>query len=697
MNLDPDLRNCIEVQMEGISDNAMKLSMQIPRPVRYLGEDVEGLPAIKINYHLNEIRRILYSAGFNMNIEDIVGQLKIWDNCYHNGEAAVEDYEYDALKRALRECDPENSYLTEVGAEVRTGKQKLPVPMGSLDQHHDQNEIDNWVKRYSLQNQLFVVCEKLDGYSCLLEYVDGVLNNAYSRGNGLEGASILRHAKHIKSIPQKVTVGSPMFVRGEIIMRNDVFAAKYNVEFRNPRNMVAGCLNRTVTSPDVLADFDFIAHELIQHTTNPWGKAAAFNVLEFTLSAVDPFKTPNYVVTNDIRHETLINYINNFKKQSPYDLDGVVGTADDWFNVEKLSKSSSLNPEYSFKYKLDNLESALRTTVVKVHWEASKNNLLKPTVEIKPVHLNGVTITFATGNNARFIVENGIGPGTEVEIIRSGDVIPKITKIITPGEGSLPTDVEWEWTQNDKGEKVEIALKDKDTVEVRFKQVLDFFESLKVDQLKEASLQKLFDAFDLDEQTYTEILETIFDLTEIECQKVLGANGNKIYKSLHRRLETLTLPIIFGSLNFFGPGIGIRKFEKLFEQVSLDALMIMTASDIAKLDGFDIKTAQAIENGLVRAGRFLYRNKNWIKFQQEAPKTEELSTLNVVMTGFRDADLEKKIAQLGGRVSSGVSGKTSHLIADGKSLAEGSTKVDKARQLGVAVMSRDQFLEAFNL
>src|SRR6185312_7184751 len=122
-----------------------------------------------------------------------------------------------------------------------------------------------------------------------------------------------------------------------------------------------------------------------------------------------------------------------------------------------------------------------------------------------------------------------------------------------------------------------------------------------------------------------------------------------------------------------------------------------TPEAIANLNGFDIKTATAIYIGLPRAFNFMIGNQSYLKFQQEAPKTEELAKLNVVMTGFRDADLEKKIEQLGGRVSSGVSGKTTHLIADGKSLAEGSSKVEKAKQLGVAVMSRDEFLEAFNL
>jgi len=102
-----------------------------------------------------------------MDIETIVAQLKEYDNHYFNGEAQIEDYKYDALKNVLRERDPQNPYLKEVGADVRTGKQPLPVPLGSLDQHHDQAEIDNWVKRYSLQGKLFVVCEKLDGYSCL--------------------------------------------------------------------------------------------------------------------------------------------------------------------------------------------------------------------------------------------------------------------------------------------------------------------------------------------------------------------------------------------------------------------------------------------------------------------------------------------------------------------------------------------------
>jgi DNA ligase (NAD+) len=260
----------------------------------------------------------------------------------------------------------------------------------------------------------------------------------------------------------------------------------------------------------------------------------------------------------------------------------------------------------------------------------------------------------------------------------------------------------WEWTENDKNEYVEIRLKNRDTnPEVIFKSVLDFFVSLKVEVFKEASLEKLFDAYNLHNMAYDKILYFILDLTEVEFSKVLGVNGVKSYNSLHRKLENITMPTLLGSTNFLGVGFGVRKSEIILGQVSFDQLKTMTVEQIAELDGFDVKTAANVVNGLPNFITFMDNIKDYLKFKVEeeivVDADSPLSKVNVVVTGFRDDELEKIIKQSGGKVSSGVSKKTTHVIAAGKSLSEGSGKTEKAVELGIPVVSPEQFRELFNI
>jgi DNA ligase (NAD+) len=614
-------------------------------------------------------------------VASTVARLLELDDAYFNGDALVSDTDYDELKNWLRTTDPTNEYFKRVGADVRTGKEPLPVTMGSLNQLYDDNDLSLWVKKYELQNRFCILTEKLDGFSCLLVYTDGNLTQAFSRGNGIEGASVIRHVQHINSVPPTIPISGTQYIRGEIIMKPSVFQEKYSTQYKNPRNMTAGCMNRTTTESSVLNDLDFIAHEWVMYE----------DTKQFSLVALEGFAflVPNteVMVGDRLTRDLLERTIKEFKKRSEYELDGVVITIDDLDCVQNVSKSSSLNPEHSIKFKLQG--EGIQTEVVKVHWESSKNFLMKPRIEIKPIQLGGVTITFATGFNAKFIVENNIGPGAVVLITRQGDVIPYCKAVLKGTQPDLPTDVEYEWNET----KVEIALKDKNTPEVIFKQVLDFFVSLEVELLKEANLRSLFDAFSLDGREYTDIIGVIFDLTEIEFERVIGSNGKKIYSSLHRRLQNTNLPTLMGSLNYCGAGFGVRKATALLEQISVD--QITSVEVIAHLNGFDEKSARNIFAGVEKFREFLTRFDEYIALKQEEPKEDKLSALVVVMTGFRDKDLHAKIESLGGKVGSSVSGKTTHLLTLDPNTLTGKTKA--AKDKGVTIMSPDQFKEAFSL
>ena len=404
------------------------------------------------------------------------------------------------------------------------------------------------------------------------------------------------------------------------------------------------------------------------------------------------FRVTPYTVfsTGELSADGLRKLVETAKSESPTELDGVVITIDRYDEIDSMRRSkTTLNPEHSIKYKVN--AEGVTTEVVDVLWEVSKSGFFKPRVQIKPVNIGGVTITYATGFNGKFIYDNGIGPGAKVLITRQGDVIPMVSEVLHSVAPKMPTDA-YDW--NDNG--VEIITTDENNPDVKFKLLLSFVETLQVELLKESTLSEVFKRLKLADEDYADSIRIIFGLLDGEWVKLVGANGNKIADSLRRRGENMTLETFLGAVKYLGFGFGVRKAKALLSQMSYDDLLVAKEADIATLDGFDTKTAKKIFNGIQDANALLedLMNDGFITLIKEV-KTSELKGLNVVFTGFRDPDLEKAIEAAGGKVGSGVSSKTTHLLTtDPKS---NSGKAKKARDLGVKVWSPEQFKDEFNL
>jgi DNA ligase (NAD+) len=368
-------------------------------------------------------------------VTELVEKLKHFDEAYFNAsitDEVLDDNEYDNLRNKLKLLDPSNQYFTGIGSDVRGGKVPLPFPMGSLNQVYDDNDILNWITKYGISSA--VISDKLDGCSCELIYRDGQFAQAFSRGNGVEGADITRNIALIPNVPKTISAGylfpDDIVVRAEVIIKNLVFDVKYSKEFKNSRNMVAGILNRKLPTEDVLGDFEVIVYEIMDGVTN-LTKAKELELLKQYGFTVVEYQTHPIDILND---NDLGKMVFDRKAKSAYLLDGLVITTDTYKNISAQSNSSSLNPEHSVKYKNLSRDAYREVSVVDVLWELSMNGLWKPRVQIVPTELDGVTITYVTGHNGRFIYDNKIMPGTVVKIVRAGSVIPQIVGVI-----SVPT------------------------------------------------------------------------------------------------------------------------------------------------------------------------------------------------------------------------------------------------------------------
>ena len=589
---------------------------------------------------------------------------------------SITDELYDSIEDTLKSLKPKSKALT-VGAPVTKQKVELPFFMGSLDKIKP-GSVDKWLKTHKGP---YIVMDKEDGLSIGMEYK--AQRKAYTRGNGSVGQDITYLLPHLKA-PAKSKFKE---LRGEIIMDKSVFDSKWGEDFENPRNMASGLVNRKDIHKAV-KDIDVIIYEVISPRGVPSEqlkelKAEGFNVVPHKV-----FKT--------LTEQDLIDYYTERRKKSKYDIDGLVVMQD-----KKNPANESGNPDFAVAFKMASEGNEAIAEVVRVEWNASKHGFLKPRCEIKPVRLAGVTVKYATCHNAAFIRDNGIGPGAQVKITRSGEVIPYILDVVKKVKPSLPSTKEfgdWEWNETE----VDIVLSnpvENDSVAV--KQITHFFRTLEVENFSEGLVARFYEhGFDT--------IEKIIKMKKSDMLKVEGIQARmaeKIYKNIHDALEDVYLPSIMDASGIFGRNFGTRRIEGIMDEYYPDVMdwgkmkPALIKAKVMRVAGFKDTLAEQFANNL---GKFIaWFDKLGLDYhyneddEDSEPESDKLSGQRIYITGFRDAELSDIIERNGGEETSGFNSKTTVLIVKDKTTS--NTKTDNAKKAGVPVLTKDEFLKKFKL
>ena len=337
--------------------------------------------------------------------------------------------------------------------------------MGSMDKiKPDTNALSNWNSKY---NGPYVLSCKLDGVSGLYT-TEGNKPNLYTRGNGKIGQDISHLIPFLRLPKIKGIV-----IRGEFIIPKNLFEAKYKDKFANPRNMVAGIVNQK-TINETINDLHFVAYEVMNPILKPSEQMAYLKTLdvECVLYKIESS------ISNDLLSQTLVDW----RYKYAYEIDGVIVTNDAIYNRK------AGNPEHAFAFKMVLSDQVTEAKVVDVLWAPSKDGYLKPRVQIEPINLGGVQITYATGFNGSFINDNKIGIGAVVELIRSGDVIPYIRKVIIPADKPKMPSVSFKWNDT----RVDIMIEDIESDEiVREKNITGFFKGIGVEGLSNGNVKRM--------------------------------------------------------------------------------------------------------------------------------------------------------------------------------------------------------------
>ena len=616
--------------------------------------------------------------------KDIEQMIKTCNDYYYNTKSSLlTDSEYDILKEYAEKKYPKNEIIKQIGEPVKKNKVALPYVMASMDKiKPDTNALSQWKQNYS--GPYLLSC-KLDGVSGLLTYTNGI-PKLYTRGNGTEGQDISHFIK-ILSLPENTfPKNETIAIRGEFIIPKKIFEQKYKNTFANARNLVSGIINsKTIDSK--AKDLHFVSYEIIHPPMKPSEQLSQLK--KWNYEVVQHIFTPT--ITNDSLSSTLLDWRSSYE----YEMDGII-VADD-----HVYPRSTGNPEHAFAFKMVISDQIAEAKVVDVIWTPSKNGYLKPRVRIEPLHLSGVVIEYATGFNAKFIEDNKIGIGAIIQIIRSGDVIPHIRSVTTPAENAKMPDASFHWTDT----HVDIVLDNvgEDTT-VREKSATQFFVMLKVDGLSIGNVKRLFEAgFDS--------VAKIIHMTPADFLKVKGFKlqlSDKIYNSLHEKIEKASLLDIMVASNKMGRGLGERKLKPVLEKYP-DILTSSESPDeketkLTGIEGIGKKNAQEFVQHIPDVLAFIrecsletkLRNIVVVEMNESSSKNESSSASShplykkkIVMTKVRDKIIIDFIEKHGAVLENTMTRDVFILIV--KSKEDQSNKTEYAVKNKIPIMTVEEF------
>ena len=605
------------------------------------------------------------------------------NNAYRTGNAIISDNEYDILLEELATLSPDDELIGKVGLEVtdESRKTKLPIPMASMNKIKTIDEIKDWHRLKLIPSAVEVICTpKYDGLSLC---VDEVTCDAITRGDGTYGQKSTNHYRFIGNhfydqrdpefMQNENAFGTGPFSHtyGEVIMPKSVFHEKYSVDFANPRNLVAGLINSKTIS-DSLKDCQYIKYGAVPNQKNQFTtKAELLDVL----NDGQKIKVPYFVTSiTDITEEKLIELFHNWSID--FEIDGIIIEVNNLATQNSLGREqSSGNPIYARAFKHDSFEQKAESTVTGISWNISKQGLLKPIVHINPIRLDGVTVSNVTGNNARFVKDMGIGVGAKLIVKRSGLVIPKIIDVVETVEFVEPIieGVEIGW--NEAGIEL-VTLTE--TEDQQLKKIVAFFEILEAENVGDGVVSQIWDA---GYRTIRDILNlTINDLESIDR---FGKRKSKIvFDSIKKSTTNIQLSKLQHATSIF-VGLGSKKLA-LLEHFTEKP----TIQQVMEIEGFAEISAKTYVENYDKFRTFIEGLPVTISEKVEVVAVgDDLIGMVVVFTGVRLKEEEKLLELRGAKIGSSVSKNTTHLVC--KDPNSGSSKLEKAKSLGIQIMSVD--------
>jgi DNA ligase (NAD+) len=644
-----------------------------------------------------------------MNIDEYKKNIKLlnkWAQAYYVYDNPIaSDEEYDKLYRKVLKFEQENPALADENSPTKRvggvvldefSKAKHLSRMWSMEDVFDDEELMVWIERIHKTSENFTFyCEpKFDGASLNLIYENGELKQAISRGDGSVGEDVSENAKTIESVPLKINYDGLIEIRGEVVIAKDDFE-QINIQrqrdgqslFANPRNAAAGSLRQLDTKITASRRLRFY----------PWGVGK--NSLEFEMLSqkmqfvydLDFLKPPKAVISKTVEDVfRLYKELLESRDLISMMMDGMVVKVDEIALEEELGYTVKY-PRWMVAFKFPAVEKITRIKDIII--QVGRSGVLTPVAVLEPVNIEGAMIERATLHNFDEIKRKDIEINDTVIIIRSGDVIPKVTKVL-----------------KDRRDGTQIAIQRPTRCPVCHSEVLDegilikcqnlacearvvnsiiHFASKKcmnIDGLGNKIVEQLFEQ---------KILKSVEDLYHLKKDDLFGLEGfkDKKIQNLLNSIENSKIVELDKFINALGiehiGEVAARKIAENFKENWVDA----SFDDIVLIDGFGDEMAKSLEEFLrVNRDKILSLNKILeIKNPLPVKVTDSAFTgKTIVITGTMSAprdEIKKTLQSFGAKVTNSVSSKTDFVIY-GK---DAGSKYDKALKLGVQLLSEEEF------
>jgi NAD-dependent DNA ligase len=649
---------------------------------------------------------------------------------YHNGrESKLTDAQYDYLSQYIADD-------MKVGALPEGSKVTLPIHMGSMDKvKSDSTEFMSFLREYTHTK---CISEKLDGISLLIDASKRPVR-AYTRGNGDIGQDVSHILPYIRGLPSFKTLNVNGYVRGEAIVSRKEWM-KISHKGKNARNYVSGVMNTKEPNKDDIKSIQFVAYEFIPA---PVPNEIMTPSVQFKYLSKSGFDVVRHLVVphKKVTSATMLALLEEWKQTSDFEIDGIIIANDAGYRLVE-----SGNPKHARAFKHNVIENAAETTVIGVEWNVSKDGKWKPVVLVEPIELEGVSVQRATGYNARFIEENGIGIGAVVRILRSGGVIPKIVEIVSKSsEILLPDEAEWDDNhtelvaistsssnkvaskpaKNDKSdvnENNQIRMSTQQMIDA--KRIEHFITQCGIEFYKEKMIQRGIIAGVIN--NYHDLLNAKVE-TFLKIEGIKDKMAEKIYESVQSKIKEVPLYTFASALSIF-PNIGAKKLKELFTfsngqviRIYQDVLSNRASWNylqdcIGAVDGFSDKSTRVIvENFEILFIELQYiidkypssnvakMLKRYIENQadsnpssprgsiSETPESvEKVSGKTIVFTGFRDKSLEERLEKMGARIGTRIRADSILVTRDTRSQ---TTKTREAQLLNCPIYLPAEFVE----
>jgi len=627
-------------------------------------------------------------------VKELVDKLKEACKAYYLSDSPVlSDAEFDRMKDELVALDPHNPFLKTVGAPITDSKlaeAKHEIPMGSLNKiNNSEAEFNTWlgsITHVTGKTPLLSVNWKLDGSSIELIYKAGKFVQAITRGDGEVGEDVTHTIKNAQGFPKQLDDKVDISVRAEALFRLSDWNKFLHKEGKNPRNVAAGTVRRTDGRNS--EHLRCVAFNIVggQKWNTYKEKLKWMHDRGFEVSQTY-FVTPDKVKT--VVAQTLANRAN-----LAYEIDGLVISVDDIAHQDSLGEKDLL-PYWARAWKFPAMGAFSK--LLDVTWDVGTRGTINPVAIIAPAEVGGVTIRNVTLHNMDEIARLGLQIGDEIEVVRAGDVIPKIIRVVKQGSTRKVISCSacpacGSPVKNDGSPFLRCS--NDDCEGVLSKRIMKYIKKREIMFLGDSALDKLIEA---------EVVTSVKDLYFLTVDKMVKAGlgeemSKKILEEIKKSMD-VTLSDLIGSLSIDLLGRSQAKTIVDGGFTTLASWRNMQEADLLKLGGFQDTKAGRIHKSLRANWKTIEELAGILKVQEGtiAPKVSKGGSLagqSFCFTGAAQKprkELHQLVVDNGGTVYDGVDKSLSFLvIADVNST---SSKAVKARKLGTKLITEEQFLK----